>query len=522
VARIGRVDRRSPGHGRVLSASVDQYDAGGARLVGAGGPPSSGRAARPVEPVARAVGDGPGSRTRRHRRRGVRGTCAGRWLRAGRVERYDRARTDQRRRHDDGSPAIRLGQPGPRGRLHGRARAVVDVRRPGARGQRHAEPRRSHGPERSADDQWRRPRHDRGHAMGLRLQVRRWEGQMRGPASDPTYNALMLLRPDAEDFPVGGEIDFVEMLDHTRREVDAFVHYGADNRQVNGKVRIDATQWHNWAVEWTPAGITTYVDGQPWWSTTDTAVLPPRSMHLCLQLDWFPGGGGTAVTPSQMFVDWVAFYPLPGGIPVPPGPVTPGPTSPTPSTPPTTPATTQPSTAATTPPAAPPTTAPTTTAPTTAPSPTAPSPTAAAPAPTRSAGPNPAPSTTTASQPARSATPRPASTTTPAPSPAATPTQPPMTSSASPRPPRPADSRPASSSEIRNQPGIEAWREGPVDSPGPFRMLAPAPSAPFPCQHLLASAARFRAPHRSRRQAGEQLRRRLSSCHHALASDMST
>jgi hypothetical protein len=37
----------------------------------------------------------------------------------------------------------------------------------------------------------------------------RWEGRVRAPASDPSYNALLLLWPDAEDFPVGGEIDFM-------------------------------------------------------------------------------------------------------------------------------------------------------------------------------------------------------------------------------------------------------------------------------------------------------------------------
>jgi Glycosyl hydrolases family 16 len=80
----------------------------------------------------------------------------------------------------------------------------------------------------------------------------RWEGRVRAPASDESYNALLLLWPDAEDFPVGGEIDFMEMMDHTRQTTDIFLHNGEDDDTVNGEVRIDATQWHNWAVEWTP------------------------------------------------------------------------------------------------------------------------------------------------------------------------------------------------------------------------------------------------------------------------------
>jgi Glycosyl hydrolases family 16 len=138
----------------------------------------------------------------------------------------------------------------------------------------------------------------------------RWEGRVRAPASDPTYNALLLLWPDAEDFPRGGEIDFMEMTDHTRQATNVFLHHGEDNAQEHGIVKIDATQWHNWAVEWTPKGITTYVDGKQWWHTDNTAALPPGPMHLCVQLDWFPQKGGGGVKPSQMQVDWVRQYPL--------------------------------------------------------------------------------------------------------------------------------------------------------------------------------------------------------------------
>ena len=139
----------------------------------------------------------------------------------------------------------------------------------------------------------------------------RWEGRVRAPASDPSYNALLLLWPDAENFPEGGEVDFMEMMDHTRQKTNVFLHYGADNSQVSGDVEIDATEWHNWAVEWTPKGITAYVDGERWWETTDTSILPPGPMHLCIQLDWFPKGGD--VKESTMQVDWVKQYTLDGG-----------------------------------------------------------------------------------------------------------------------------------------------------------------------------------------------------------------
>lgn len=138
----------------------------------------------------------------------------------------------------------------------------------------------------------------------------RWEGRVKAPAGDGSYDALLLLWPDAEDFPVGGEIDFMEMQDPTRRTTDLFVHHGADNSQVNGQVEIDGTAWHNWAVEWTPEAITAYVDGEEWFRTTDTSIFPPGPMHLSIQLDWFPQGA--TATGTTMMVDWVRQYSLDG------------------------------------------------------------------------------------------------------------------------------------------------------------------------------------------------------------------
>jgi licheninase len=138
----------------------------------------------------------------------------------------------------------------------------------------------------------------------------RWEGRVKAPASDETYNALLLLWPDAEDFPVGGEIDFMEMMDHTRQKTHVFLHYGEDNKTISGSVVADATQWHNWAVEWTPTHIATFLDGKEWWRTERTEIFPPRPMHLCIQLDWFPDESGGEVQTSTMEVDWVKQYAL--------------------------------------------------------------------------------------------------------------------------------------------------------------------------------------------------------------------
>ena len=40
-------------------------------------------------------------------------------------------------------------------------------------------------------------------------------------------------------------------------------------------------------------------------------------MHLCIQLDWFPGSASGRGQPSQMQVDWVRQYPITGTGPSP-------------------------------------------------------------------------------------------------------------------------------------------------------------------------------------------------------------
>jgi hypothetical protein len=89
----------------------------------------------------------------------------------------------------------------------------------------------------------------------------RWEVCVTSPPAAPTYHSVVLLWPDAENWPVGGEIDFMEISGSRRQTVDGFLHFGLDDQRAGGNAQIDATQWHSWAVEWTPDRIATYVDG---------------------------------------------------------------------------------------------------------------------------------------------------------------------------------------------------------------------------------------------------------------------
>jgi licheninase len=135
----------------------------------------------------------------------------------------------------------------------------------------------------------------------------RWEACVKSSPSAPDYHSLLLLWPDAENWPVGGEIDFMEIADPTRQSVEGWLHYGPNDERDSGAVNIDATQWHSWAVEWTPQRVAVFVDGVQWWEAADPAHLPPGPMHLCIQLDNF---GGDLSSGASMGVDWVRQYPV--------------------------------------------------------------------------------------------------------------------------------------------------------------------------------------------------------------------
>ncbi|MDF9750497.1 hypothetical protein M2428_001948 [Arthrobacter sp. ES3-54] len=138
-------------------------------------------------------------------------------------------------------------------------------------------------------------------------QYGRWEVRMKTSARDPKYHPVLILWPNNNTSPNCAEIDYAEGTSDTSR-IKFFLHYACSgsNFQTQTAQPIDTTQWHNYAVQWTPSGITGYIDGVQWFTDTDPAHQPTVGMHQTIQLDWFPDG--TATLPSQMQVDWIRVY----------------------------------------------------------------------------------------------------------------------------------------------------------------------------------------------------------------------
>lgn len=143
-------------------------------------------------------------------------------------------------------------------------------------------------------------------AKFARQKYGRWETRMKTNARDPKYHPVLILWP-TKPSATCDEIDYAEGSGKTSK-IKFFLHYecSGSSFQTQSSYAVDTTQWHNYAVEWTPAGITGYVDGVKTFSDTNPAHQPSGAMQQTLQLDWFPNG--TATAPSQMQVDWVRVY----------------------------------------------------------------------------------------------------------------------------------------------------------------------------------------------------------------------
>jgi beta-glucanase (GH16 family) len=142
----------------------------------------------------------------------------------------------------------------------------------------------------------------------------RWEARVRSEKGNG-YGPVMLLWPDAEDWPEGGEIDIMEIPKGDRTKASFTVHWGEDDKQDGKSVQGDFTEWHNFAVEWTPDRIVGYLDGQEIYRTDNADANPPRSMHFAMQQDigpygddWIPAPDATTPATCTFEVDWVRIY----------------------------------------------------------------------------------------------------------------------------------------------------------------------------------------------------------------------
>jgi beta-glucanase (GH16 family) len=142
----------------------------------------------------------------------------------------------------------------------------------------------------------------------------RWEARVRAERGSG-YGPVLLLWPDSEDWPEDGEIDIMEIPKGDRAKAHFTMHWGEDNTQDGASTAGDFTQWHTFAVEWTPDHVIGYVDGAQVYRTDDPDANPPGPMHFAMQQDigpygddWIPAPDASTPATCTFEVDWVRIY----------------------------------------------------------------------------------------------------------------------------------------------------------------------------------------------------------------------
>ena len=132
------------------------------------------------------------------------------------------------------------------------------------------------------------------------------------------YKTAWLLWPDSENQPQNGEIDFPE--GNLNGNISAFMHWaGGGGSQDAYPTKTTYSAWHTAVTEWTPTGITFYLDGQV--IGTSTAHIPNTPMHWVIQTETSTDGTVPSSTAAgNVQIDWVAAWSyapglVPGGSP---------------------------------------------------------------------------------------------------------------------------------------------------------------------------------------------------------------
>lgn len=133
----------------------------------------------------------------------------------------------------------------------------------------------------------------------------RWEARVKVPAGCSCYRPVLTLWPDANNPPAGGEIVYLEAFDALRQEARFFLYSAASPAPISSVRQVDLTTWNHFAVEWTEDRLTAYVNGEAWYNTAESSLLPPGAMSPTIKLDLVTGG---TVTTSTLEIDWIREY----------------------------------------------------------------------------------------------------------------------------------------------------------------------------------------------------------------------
>lgn len=138
------------------------------------------------------------------------------------------------------------------------------------------------------------------------------------PAGGGTWPAIWMLGANigTAPWPACGEIDIMEHIGNSQDRIYGTLHYpdhsGANANGNSILITGASTEFHDYAMEWTPVSIKFYVDNQLFHSVANSASIPfNHDFFLIVNIAMGGNFGGTAdptVTQAGMEVDYIRLY----------------------------------------------------------------------------------------------------------------------------------------------------------------------------------------------------------------------
>lgn len=147
----------------------------------------------------------------------------------------------------------------------------------------------------------------------------RYEARVRayntGSSNGNLYSPVLLIWPTSDSRKSDGEYDYYEPGSPGSQTLTAFCHFPGDGDQQREftKSGVDLSQFHNIGFEWTSNGLTGYLDGQQWFTTSGGSGSGRRNIQAMgsgfatCQLDNFDG---TNQTPATFEMEFFRVYDL--------------------------------------------------------------------------------------------------------------------------------------------------------------------------------------------------------------------
>ncbi len=164
----------------------------------------------------------------------------------------------------------------------------------------------------------------------------RFEIRARLPIGQGIWPAVWMMPEPATQhggWPVGGEIDIMELVGFAPRTVYGTIHFGRPHQNSGGRAQLEgdatfADDFHVFAFEWEPGAMHWFLDGKHfstqtnWFTSAPGAMWPaPFDVPFFLKLNVAVGGlwpgypDDTTPFPAEMEVDYVRVYRYNGDYP---------------------------------------------------------------------------------------------------------------------------------------------------------------------------------------------------------------